>query len=212
MHDLAAGAENDGRVNRLYYELVSPMNQTLLPMAKWATNSEQLKEVWRTESVGFKKITQTLGVDWDTKSDTLLMDPRDVIDEYVEGPTTKRQVLQATARFYDALGLLAPVSVGKLLFQDTWCRGLAWDELLPSDLGALWNTWVTAMPPLAQLRVPRCLGTVDSSRSQVHVFCDVSERVYEAALYVRSCMVDRSVVRLACSKNRLAQSRLRFPD
>jgi len=36
------------------------------------------------------------------------MDPRDVIGEYVEGPTTKRQVLQATARFYDPLGLLAP--------------------------------------------------------------------------------------------------------
>jgi len=51
------------------------------------------------------------------------MDPRDVIGEYVEGPTTKKQVLQATARFYDPLELLAPVSVvGKLLFQDTWCR------------------------------------------------------------------------------------------
>jgi len=49
------------------------------------------------------------------------MDPRDVIGEYVVGLTTKRQVLQATARFYDPLGLLAVVFVvGKLLFQDTW--------------------------------------------------------------------------------------------
>jgi len=94
------------------------------------------------------------------------MDPRDVIGEYVEGPTTKKQVLQATARFYDPLELLAPVSVvGKLLFQDTWCRWLAWDELMQSDLGALWNTWVTAMLPLAQLRVPTWLGKVDSKRS-----------------------------------------------
>jgi len=29
------------------------------------------------------------------------MDPRVVIGEYVVGPTTKRHVLQATARFYD---------------------------------------------------------------------------------------------------------------
>jgi len=205
MDDFAAGAENDDRVISLYYELVNLMNQIRLPMAKWATNSEHLKEVWRTEGVEFKEITQTLGIDWDTKSDTFLMDPRDVIGENVEGPTTKRQVLQATARFYDPLGLLAPVSVvGKLLFQDTWCRGLAWDELLPSDLGALWNTWVTAMPPLAQLRVPRWLGTVDSSHLQVHVFFDASERAYGAAFYVRACTVDRNVVRLACSKNRLA--------
>jgi len=36
------------------------------------------------------------------------MDPRDVIGEYVKGPTTKRQVLQAIARFYDPLVLLVP--------------------------------------------------------------------------------------------------------
>ena len=42
------------------------------------------------------------------------------------------------------------------------------------------------MPPSAQLRVPRWVGTVDSSHPQVHVFCDASERAYGDALYVRS--------------------------
>ena len=79
-------------------------------MAKRATNSEHLKEVWRTEGMDFKEITQTLGIDWDTKSDTFLMDPH-VIGKYDEGPTTKRQVLQAIVRFYGPLGLLTPVSV-----------------------------------------------------------------------------------------------------
>jgi hypothetical protein len=101
MDDFAAGAEDDDCVTNLYYELLHLMNQIRLPMAKWATNSKRLKEVWRTEGVGFKEVTQTLGIDWDTKADTFLMDPRDVIGEYVEGPTTKRQVLQTTARFYD---------------------------------------------------------------------------------------------------------------
>jgi len=97
----------------------------------------------------------------------------------------KRQVLQATYRFYDALGLLSPVSVfGKLLFQDTWCRGLAWDELLPSDLGALWNTSVSTLPHLARLRIPRCVGTADRSHFQVHVFCVAAERAYGATLYI----------------------------
>jgi len=132
------------------------------------------------------------------------MDHSDIIGEYVEGPTTKRQVLQATARLYDPMGL-SPVSViGKLLFQDTWCRGLAWDELLPSDLGALWNTWVSTLPHLAQLRIPRWVGTADRSHPQFHVLCDASERAYGAALYIRSCVVNDNVVHLACSKNRLA--------
>jgi hypothetical protein len=203
MDDFAAGAENDSVTS--LYELVHVMKQTSLPMAKWATNFENLKEVWRTEGVGFKDITQTLGIDRDTKSDTFLLDPREVTGEYVEGPTNKRQVLQAIARFYDPLGLLAPVSVvGKLLFQETRCRGLAWDELLPSDVGALWNTWVTTMLPLAQLRIPRWLGTVDRSQSQVHVFCDASERAYRAALYFRSCTADCYLVCLAYSNSRLA--------
>ena len=38
-------------------------------------------------------------MDWDTESDTLSMEPRDVTDECFESRTTERQVLQATARF-----------------------------------------------------------------------------------------------------------------
>jgi hypothetical protein len=141
------------------------------------------------------------------------MDPRDVTGEYVEGPTNKRQVLQTTARFYDTLGLLSPLSVvGKLIFQDTWCRGLAWEELLPSDLYVLSNTWVSTLPQLAHLRVPRWVGTVDRSHSQIHVFCDASDCAYGAALYVRSCMVDNNMVHLVCSKNRLAPvKKVTFP-
>jgi hypothetical protein len=99
MDDFAASAENDVCVIRLYYELVNLMNLIRLHMAKWATNCDHLKDVWRSEGVEFKEITQTLGVDWDTKADTILMDPHEVIGGYVDVPTTKRVVLQAVARF-----------------------------------------------------------------------------------------------------------------
>ena len=132
------------------------------------------------------------------------MDQRDVIGGYAEGPTTMRLVLQFITKFYEPLCLLSPVSdVWKLLFQDTWCWGLAWDELLPSVIGALWNTSITTMSPLAQYRAPRWQGTVDRSRSQAHVFCEASERAYGGALHVRSSTADRNVVRLAYTKNRL---------
>ena len=64
MDDFAAGEENDVRVICIYYELENAMNQIRLPMAKWATNSEKLKEIWRTEGVDLKEITQTLEIEW----------------------------------------------------------------------------------------------------------------------------------------------------
>jgi hypothetical protein len=163
-----------------------------------------LKEVWKADDLEWKGGTQVLGIGWDTESNTLSIDPRDVTEGHAEGPATKRQILQVTARFYDPLGLLSPVSViGKLLFQDTWRRGIAWDEILPPDLGSLWNTWISSLPHLMHLRIPRWIGTLEETTSQVHVFCDISERAYGAALYVLSRNTNGNQVRLVCSKNGL---------
>ena len=122
-----------------------------------------------------------------------------------EGPTTKRKLLQTKARFYDPLGLFSPMSlVGKMLFQDTWCRCINWNELLPTDLGTRWHAWVSGLSSLSQVHVPRRLASTRERSSQTHISCDASERAYAAALYVRSTRVGNTLVRLACSKNRLA--------
>jgi hypothetical protein len=143
--DFVAGAENDDAVIKLHYELISLMNQIRLPMAKWATSSPTLKEMRKDDDLEYKVVTQVLGIGWDTESDTFSIDPTDTTEGHAKGPTTKRQILQLTARLYDPLGLQSPISViGKLLFQDTWRRGISWDELLPPDLGALWNVWVSS--------------------------------------------------------------------
>jgi hypothetical protein len=63
-------------------------------MAKWAPNSE-LKEIW-TEGREIKSETGVLGVTWNTGSDSLLFEYRDITDGLQEEPATKRQVLRAT--------------------------------------------------------------------------------------------------------------------
>jgi hypothetical protein len=203
MDDFAAGAENDDNVITIYYELTALMKLISFPLAKWASNSDQLKAIWKAEGQDTEVRTQVLGVNWNTETDCFLFDPEVISKKLPEGPITKRRLLQITARFYDPLRLYSPVSVvGKLLFQDTWCRGIDWNEL-PPDLWARWRAWVSTLSSLSRVYVPRWLAT-SRGNYQVHVFCDASERAYGEALYIRSIREHKTLVRLACSKNRLA--------
>jgi len=99
------------------------MRKYSFPMGKWASNSELLTNIWKVGGLEITSITQVLGVSWDITLDTLFTDHRDVTGKAHEGPSTKIQLLQATSRFYDPMGLMSPVLITwKLIFQDSWCR------------------------------------------------------------------------------------------
>lgn len=205
MDDFATSVESENDVITLYYELTNLMKLLSFPLSKWASNSEQLKAIWRAEGQKIETRVQVLGVDCNTGTDCFQMYLEDINRKILDGPTTKRKLLQATAIFYDPLGLFLPVSiVGKMLFQETWCRGIGWDELLPPDLGSQWHTWASSLSSLSLMHIPRWLATAKENSSHVHVFCDASEKAYGAALYTHSTTEEGVLVRLACSKNRLA--------
>jgi hypothetical protein len=141
-----------------------------LPLAKWATNSEELKIIWKVNGQNVEAQTQVLGVSWNTGADCLYIDTDEVNSMLKEGPTTKRKFLQTTGSFYDSLGLFFPASlVGKVLFQDTLCWRINWNELLPTDLGARWHAWVSGLSPLSHVHVPRWLSTSMNRSCQPHV-------------------------------------------
>ena len=146
MNDFVAGAKEDNCVITIYYQLTAVMRKFSFSMGKWASNSELLKNIWRVGGLEIKSVTQVLGVNWDTTRDTLFTDSRDVTDKVHYGPSTKRQLLQTTtSSFYDPMDLMSPVLItGKLIFQDSWCRGEGWDELLPEDLRTRWRNWVNS--------------------------------------------------------------------
>ena len=92
---------------------------------------------------------------------------------------------------------------GKLIFQETWCRGVGWDEILPDDLGKRWRKWTTFLPHLLDIHIPRWAGSNVKEPCNIHVFCDASEKAYRAALYIRSTNTTGALVQIVCSKNRL---------
>jgi len=185
MDDFVAGVEDGNIAISIYYELSALMKTIKLPMAKWATSCEEQKEIWKAEDQEIQRTTQALGVDWNTESETILVDPRDILDKTAQGPATKRQLLQTSARFYEPLGFFPPVSViANILFQETWCRGLQWEEILPQHIGARWHAWINSLPLLADIDIPRWMGTSNGHNTQIHVSCDASERAYGSVLYV----------------------------
>jgi hypothetical protein len=49
MDDFAAGAEDEYGAIKIDYKLTAIMKLTNLPLAKWATNTEELQAIWKAE-------------------------------------------------------------------------------------------------------------------------------------------------------------------
>ena len=78
MDDFVAGVDDGNGAISFYYELTVLMKNIKLPMAKWATSCEELKETWKAEGQEIQRTTQALGVGWNTDSDTLSVNSRDM--------------------------------------------------------------------------------------------------------------------------------------
>jgi hypothetical protein len=91
--DLAAGAENDNGALTIYYELSALMKLINVALAKWASNSEQLKTIWRAERQKIEVQTPVLGVNWTTETDCPSTDYEEITKMVPEAPTTERQLL-----------------------------------------------------------------------------------------------------------------------
>jgi len=97
----------------VFYELSALMKTIKLPMAKWATSCEEVKEIWNAEGQEIQRTTQAFRLDWNTEPYTLSVDPSDILDKTKQGHVTKRELLKTTARFYAPLGLFSPAPLSR---------------------------------------------------------------------------------------------------
>ncbi|GFR08915.1 integrase catalytic domain-containing protein [Trichonephila clavata] len=205
MDDFVLETSTDTEAITLYREILQLTSRISLPLAKWTTNSKTLQGVWKQENFPFREITQVLGVKWDTDKDVFQIDVQAKIVEASKEPVTKRLLLKLMSKFYDPLGLFAPVTViVKILFQDTWLSGIKGDELLPPAVAQQWHKWINELQCLKDIRIPRWIGFSETSDVTIHVFCDASERAYGACSYARHMVNNFVEVNLICSRSKLA--------
>ena len=209
--DIYEGADNLDSARTLRDELSKLLSSGGFPLKKWVSNhrsltddlpqSDRLRPHWR--DFCSNQPVKTLGIAWDPVEDEFRYRLPDL--PKLESPS-KRSTLSVIARLFDPLGWLSPVIVtAKILVQDMWRCKLAWDDKLPSDLYVRWLKFAKKLPAITLLRLPRWLGTLASSRFDLHGFADASQTAYAAVVYLRTTDISGPpTTRLIIAKTRVA--------
>ncbi|GFW03400.1 integrase catalytic domain-containing protein [Trichonephila clavipes] len=107
------------------------------------------------------------------------------------------------ARLFDPLGFLGPIlTKAKLILQKLWVLKLEWDEPLSNRIAKEWNDFVSTLPVIQNIHVPRLV--IGKDRIILHGFADASTAAYGAVLYAQSISEEDVSTRLLCSKSRVA--------
>ena len=149
--------------------------------------SEIAKDVCYVD-INMSSTQSALGIRWRIDSDEFHLDCKVKRTEF-----TKRGILSAIGSLYDPLGIAAPVGLtGKLLqrkfLQATANKNLDWDTELPEEFKEEWDTWVCQLHEVSKIKLrrsyrPKGFGPVLSS--ELHVFCDASEKSIGHVVYIR---------------------------
>ena len=207
------GTEDEAKEARV--QLTEAMKLAGMNIKKWRSSSyevtgsipesERAKEPKHAIEDGSNCHTKTLGLLWDSDEDSLGICAGLRTNEEPDVRPTKRLCLKKMAAVFDPLCLICPFTVrGKIIFQETWARGLEWDDILPPDMEDEWLKLTQDLRNVSSLSVPRCIHPFsDVSAQQLHVFSDASEQAYAATVYVVSEGEDTLASRIALARARV---------
>ncbi|GFV83474.1 uncharacterized protein TNCV_982371 [Trichonephila clavipes] len=82
-----------------------------------------------------------------------------------------------------------------------WVLKLEWDEPLSNPITKEWNNFVSTLPVIQNIHVPRLI--IGKGRIIIHGFADASTAAYGAVLYAQSISEEDVSTRLLCSKSRV---------
>lgn len=234
--DVSLGASDVESTYELYLKSKSRLAEAGFRLRKFVTNSEELRcriradeqdsgepstvatveEEDQTYAKGSLGVTsghvdgkhKILGVTWDYIQDALTFNIGDVSHHMESSEPTKRNVVSMTARFFDPLGVVSPVTVPfKTFFQRLCENGVGWDTPLTGDLLREWENLSSSLQGTESLVLPRCYFNEvgDRPRSiRLIGFCDTSTKAYAAVVYLRIEDDTQVCVRFVAAKTRVA--------
>ncbi|XP_063629208.1 uncharacterized protein LOC134800656 [Cydia splendana] len=179
-----------------------------------AVISDVINSKEETSLLGASESERALGLKWNHKRDTLGFNvnfrntPEDVLNG--QKLPTKRQVTSSAMSIFDPIGYVSPISVlGKALMQEIWRTGIGWDSPIPVSLAPAWRSFIDNVQQLRDLEIPRHVPAFNRE-AYMHVFCDASEKIYAAAVYLVS--IPRMELQSCVLATRLAETIVKESD
>ena len=184
-------------------------------LTKWISNSSDVMEDIPLEEQSSNELDlsclgqgtqRALGCFWKPDGDVLCVKSGEA-----DVPATKRGVLKRVSMVFDPLGVVSPFTLrAKLLIQHLWTLKCEWDEPLPGEVLTVWEQWLSELPHLQAIEMPRCLKAgvpCDDTicETELHIFCDASENAFGAVAYLRMTTNEGAVsTAFVMSRTRLA--------
>lgn len=208
--DVLAGTHTKSHATQAISELREALESAGFPLRKWTSNEKDLLKIipkehrLRSDFLEIEEASdaKTLGIRWKADTDKFFFSPTKLL---VQHSVSKREVLSQIAKLFDPAGWLAPFIIRtKMFMQEIWLQELGWDDTLPDDLRKKWHDFLSQYPRLEEVRIPRWVEFRPKGRTQIHGFCDASQRAYGAAIYKRTETNGTFAVHLLTAKTRVA--------
>lgn len=177
-------------------------------------NGEEEKSLDLSTELATEKV---LGMWWDTKADafTYKVGWNRYDAKLLTGGRrpSKREVLRVLMTIFDPLGLISHfLAYLKVLLQDIWRSGVAWDEEIDGDTFKKWQLWLSVLPQVEQLQIPRCFWpshVIDTADDvQLHTFVDAGKDGMAAMCFLRFVKDGAIHCSLVTAKARVAPLKL----
>nr|CAH7734117.1 unnamed protein product [Callosobruchus chinensis] len=208
--DLLTGADTIESATRISEVIFKILNQGCFKLRKFHSNEQKVLDWLETDNDNLSKMVdfgereqaKTLGSMWCPKTDSLMYRVKE-LDSC--NKVTKRTILSGSSKIFDPLGLVTLcVMQIKILLQSLWLENVSWDDALPGHIIDRWNEFKGDVNSLNDLVIDRHAFCRGMTTFEIHAFCDASEKVYGACVYVKSFGENDNCLHLLTAKGKVA--------
>ena len=128
MDNILTGTDTEPEALQYYTSSRNCFQKAGMNLRQWTSNSPALNRQACADGVYSEPMAKVLGLNWNTKTDTLSLSLAKLIKETNSTEkVSKRSVLSLSSKLYVPLGFVKPVTLkAKIMIQELWKHNLTW--------------------------------------------------------------------------------------